>query len=382
MNEFKLELGSMKRALWSAVLAVVQFIVVPLILTILISSVLNGFSSPSVKHLGHLIGDYSFYIIVLGAILAVLAALKGYYPKGSISRLTFDLALVPFYLLLVWSFDMGGSMGPAFNDAGFPFQLDLVLWLITLFIVFKSLYKLAEFMDFRRSFLESLARTYPEVKAPLPRPAEDPSDHRPCQDFLPRYGRFLSGMAEADRALLWYVIFPLLIVILLGGVIQSTQGLLQSMTGTAGANASGLFGLGSATLDRLSTLLLFIGLPIAVMSFFKGFYPKGSVSRLTFALIVVALICVWIYVAALGGHISVSMNVSGSDIHFDLNYEILLWIFIFAAALWGIYWAVEAYIYRKDWKQNGFVPVDDAVLRQQRRQRRAEERERMREGQK
>ena len=176
-------------------------------------------------------------------------------------------------------------------------------------------------------------------------------------------------MAEADRALLEYVIVPLLIIIVLGAVIQSTQGLIEGMTGTAGANASGLFGLGSATLDRLSTLLLFIGLPIAVISFFKGFYPKGSVSRLTFALIIVALICAWIYIAALGGHLTVSMDVLGSNIHFSLNYEPLLWIFIFAAALWGIYWAVEAYIYRKDWVQNGFLPVDDAALRRKRRRR-------------
>lgn len=380
MNEFKLELGSVTKALWSATLAVVQFIIGPLLLTVLTASLLEGFSSAAVQHLGRLIGDYSFYIIVIGAVLAALAALKGYYPKGSRSRLTFDLAMVPFYLLLLWSFDMGGRMGPAFNDAGFPFQLYLVLWLFTLFIAFKSLYKVAEYIDFRRSFLVKLSRTYPGVIAPAPRPVEDPETHRMLQDFHPRYGRFLSGMAEADRALLGYVIFPLLTIILLGAIIQSTQGFLESMTGAAGASARGLFGLGSATLDRLGTLLLFIGLPIAVVSFFKGFYPKGSVSRLTFALIVVALVCVWIYVAALGGHFSLSMNVSGSEIHIDLNYLALLWLFIFAAALWGVYWAVEAYIYRKEWKKNGFQPVDDAALRKQRRQRRAEER-RARKGQ-
>ena len=147
------------------------------------------------------------------------------------------------------------------------------------------------------------------------------------------------------------------------------------MTGTLGGDANGLFGLGSATLDRLSTLLLFIGVPIAVISFFKGFYPKGSVSRLTFALIIVALICAWIYIAALGGHISVSMNVSSTNIHFNLNYEPLLWLFIIGAALWGIYWSVEAVVYRKDWKQNGFMPVDDKALREQRRQRKEMEKE-------
>ena len=375
MNEFKLELGSLKPAITSAAFAVVKFIIMPLLLLILIVSVLNSFSSASVKHLAQVIGDYKTYIVVFGAALTVLAALKGYYPKGSLSRLTFDLAMVPFYLLLVWSFDMGGRMGSAFTDAGFPFRLDLVLWLFSLFIVFKSLYKLAEFIDFRRPFLESLARTYSGVKAPPPRPVEDPQTHRLWQDFRPRYGRFLTGMAEADKALLQYVIFPLLIIILLGAVIQSTQGMLEGMSGTAGSNANGLFGLGSATLDRLSMLLLFIGLPVAVLSFFKGFYPKGSVSRLTFALIIVALICAWIFIAALGGHITVAMDVMSTNIHFNLNYEPLLWLFIFASALWGIYWAVEAYIYRKDWKKNGFMPVDDAVLRQQRHQRKALERE-------
>ncbi len=375
MNEFDLELGSLKKALGSATGAVVQFIIGPLLATILISSLLSGSSSAAVQHLGRLIGDYSFYIIVLGAVLVALSALKGYYPKGSRSRLTFDLAMIPFYLLLLWAFDMGGSMGPAFNAAAFPLQLDLVLWLFTLFIVFKSLYKVADYIDSRRSFLVKLARTYPGITLPPARPVEDPALHRLSQDFHPRYGRFLSGMAEADRSLLQYVIFPMLIIIVVGAIIQSTQGFLESMTGTAGADATSLFGLGSATLDRLSTLLLFIGLPIAVMSFFKGFYPKGSVSRLTFALIVVALVCAWIYFAALGGHLSVSMNVLGSPIHFDLNYVALLWLFIFAAALWGVYWAVEAYIYRKVWKKNGFIPEDEVVRNGQRSRHWAQDRE-------
>jgi hypothetical protein len=375
MNEFKLELGSLEGALRSAALAVVKFIIVPLVLFILIGSVLTSFSSITVRHLAQLLGDYKFYIIVFGAVLSVLAALKGFYPKGSYSRLTFDLAMIPFYILLIWSFDMGGKMASAFSAAGFPFNLDLVLWLLTLFIVFKSLYKLAEFIDFRRPFREGLARTYPGVKAPKPIPIEDPTAHRFWQDFRPRYGRFLAGMTEADKALLKFVIFPLIMIIILGAVIQSTQGMLESMTGRAGGNADGLFGLGSATLERLSMLLLLIGLPIAAISFFKGFYPKGSVSRLTFALIVVALICAWIFYAALGGHISVSMDILSSTIHFNLNFEPLLWLFILGAALWGIYWAVEAIIYRKDWKQNGFLPVDDAALRHQRQQRRAMERE-------
>jgi hypothetical protein len=288
--------------------------------------------------------------------------------------------MIPFYLLMVWSFYLSGKMGPAFSDAGFPFKFDLVLWLLTLFIVFKSLHKLAEFIDFRRSFREWLAKSYPGEKWPKPVPVEDPQTHRFWQDFRPRYGRFLPGMTEADKALLNFVIFPLLFIILLGAVIQSTQGMLQGLADRTGGNTDSLFGLGSATLDRLGNLMLFIGIPIAVLSFFKGFYPKGSVSRLTFALVVVALVCAWIFIAALGGHVSVSMDVLNSNTHFNLNFEPLLWLFIIAAALWGIYWAVEAFIYRKDWKQNRFMPVDDALLRQQRRERRAQEKETPREG--
>lgn len=367
MNEFKLELGSLEDALKSAASAVVKFIILPLILFLIIGSVLSGFSSVSVDRLAQLIGDYRFFVIIFGAVLTVIAAFKGFYPKGSYSRLTFDLAMVPFYLLMVWSFAMGGQMSTALADAGIPFKLDLLLWLLTLYIVFKSLSKLAEFIDFRRPFLEGLARTYPGVMPPKPRPAEDPATHKIWQDFRPRYGRYLAGMTEASKALLKFVIFPLIIIMILGAVIQSTEG----MIGQAGGNADGLFGFGSATLERLTVLLLLIGLPIAVLSFFKGFYPKGSVSRLTFALVIVALICVWIFYAALGGHISLSMDVQQMNIHFNMNFEPLLWLFIIGAALWGIYWAVEALIYRKDWKENGFMPVDDRALREKRRQRKA-----------
>ena len=376
MNEFKLELGSLSRAIWGAVLGLVQYIIVPFLIFLVLGSMLNAFNSASVKYLAQLFADYRTFILLFGAALTVLAGLKGFYPRGSVSRLTFDLAMIPFYALMVWAFDLGGRMGPAFNAAGFPFKLDLVLWLLTLFIVFKSLYKLAEFIDFRRPFLEWLARAYPGVTWPKPALVEDPQNHRLWQDFRPRYGRFLPGMAEANKALLKFVIIPLLFIIVLGAVIQSSQGMLQGLAnGMGGGNTDGLLGLGSATLDRLANLLLFIGLPIAGLSFFKGFYPKGSVSRLAFALVVVGLICAWIFIAALGGHISVSMDVMNTDIHLNLNFEPLLWLFIIAAALWGIYWAVEAFIYRKDWKQNGFRPVDDALLRQQRRQRRAMEKQ-------
>ncbi|HEY3420114.1 MAG TPA: hypothetical protein VGK23_06135 [Methanomassiliicoccales archaeon] len=375
MNEFKLELGSVSKAIWAVTFAAIKFIIVPFLIFLVIGSVLNGFNSSSARHLAQLFMDYRIYILLFGAALTILAGLKGFYPRGSVSRLTFDMAMIPFYVLMVWSFDMGGRMGPAFSDAGFPFRFDLVLWLLTLFIVFKSFYKLAEFIDFRRPFLEWMARTYPGVEWPEPLPAEDPQRHTLLQDFRIRYGRFLPGMAEADRALLKFVIFPLLFIILLGGVIQATQGMLQGLANSMGGNSDGILGLGSATLDRLANLLLYIGLPIAVLSFFKGFYPKGSVSRLTFALVVVALICTWIFFAALEGHVTVSMDVFNTNIHFNLNFEPLLWLFIFAAALWGIYWAVEAFIYRKDWVQNGFRPVDDALLKQQRRERKAKEKE-------
>ncbi len=371
MNEFKLELGSLEDALKSAASAVVQFIILPLVLFLIIGSVISGFSSSSTDRLAQLIEDYKFYIIIFGAALSVIAAFKGFYPKGSYSRLTFDLAMVPFYVLIVWSFEMGGQMSVALADAGIPFKLDLVLWLLTLYIVFKSLSKLAEFIDFRRPFLERLARTYPGVIPPKPRPTEDLANHRFWHDFRPRYGRFLAGMTEASKALIKFVIFPLIFIAILGAVIQSTQGAVEGLIGQAGGNADGLFGLGSATLERLSTLLLLIGLPIAVLSFFKGFYPKGSVSRLTFALVIVALICIWIFYAALGGHINATIDMGQMNIHLNLNFELLLWLFIIGAALWGIYWAVEALVYRKDWKENGFMPVDDKALRERRRQRKA-----------
>ena len=61
MNEFKLELGDLVHALRSATLAVVQFIIFPLLLIIIISSLLGSFSSTAVHDLAKLIEDYKFY---------------------------------------------------------------------------------------------------------------------------------------------------------------------------------------------------------------------------------------------------------------------------------------------------------------------------------
>jgi hypothetical protein len=90
---------------------------------------------------------------------------------------------------------------------------------------------------------------------------------------------------------------------------------------------------------------LLIGIPIAILSFFRGFYPKGSISRFTFGAIVVVLACLWIWSVTRGGALALEFDQFGLSISFTG----LVLLFILAAALKGVYYLAEMFSYRREW---------------------------------
>lgn len=97
--------------------------------------------------------------------------------------------------------------------------------------------------------------------------------------------------------------------------------------------------------DRVMDYLIVLGVPITVLSFFRGFYPKGSRSRMTFGVLVAGLICVWIWLILMGGNLSVQFE----DVGMSINYVGLVLLFILAAALGGLFYVVEMFSYRQEW---------------------------------
>jgi hypothetical protein len=118
----------------------------------------------------------------------------------------------------------------------------------------------------------------------------------------------------------------------------------------------------SGLLGTTMALLFFVGIPIAVLSFFKGFYPKGSFSRMSFSIAIVALLDLWIWFATLQGRFQADMG----NVRIDINYQPYVLLIILGVSLWAIYYVVELVSYRKDWIAQDFEPVDERMASERR----------------
>lgn len=98
-------------------------------------------------------------------------------------------------------------------------------------------------------------------------------------------------------------------------------------------------------LDLVMNAVILVGIPITVLSFFTGFYPKGSYSRMTFGLITVLAIGVWIWMVTLGGNLTIEVEGVGVA----LSFTPLVYLFLLPVGLKGVYYLAEAPSYREEW---------------------------------
>ncbi len=149
-------------------------------------------------------------------------------------------------------------------------------------------------------------------------------------EFSLNEGNVGKGIAASIISAVKYLIFPLLI-------LMSATSLL--VKGGGGEVAEQL------RLEDIKYVLLMLGIPITILSFFRGFYPRGSVSRFTFGAIVTVLVCIWIWMVTMGGNLTLEFEQFG----LTLNFTGLVLLFILAAALKGVFYLAEMLSYRQEW---------------------------------
>jgi hypothetical protein len=149
-------------------------------------------------------------------------------------------------------------------------------------------------------------------------------------EFSLNEGSVGKGIAASIISAVKYLIFPLLI-------LMSATSLLINNGGGEVAE--------QLRLEDIKYVLLILGIPITILSFFRGFYPKGSISRFTFGAIITVLICLWIWMVTMGGNLILEFEQFGVT----LNFTGLVLLFILAAALKGVYYFVEMLSYRREW---------------------------------
>lgn len=343
-GEFAWKNASPGKGAVSAIVHGLKYLVLPLLLVI--SGLFAVARAEGAQEFEGLLQELQTLVLIFGLIMIVLGFMKGAYPKGSVPRFTIGLTIAVLAIVYVYSLLLGGRLQTAISDEDFELDLYLLFALYFVIAVFNVLMVLGEFVDHRHIWLEKNGQVVPQEK-------EDPEQHRWFHDFRLRYGSLYFGFKLSKATLVGFVIIPLAIVIIIKAAFTALNSdemdtLLES-------------------LDNISTFSLMLGLPMTVLAFFKGFYPRGSFSRFLPAVINVLIGLYWIWVLGLEGKFVAEFT---GGVHINLDYSALLLLLIFGNALWIAFYLFELWLCRPEWKEGGFqkdLHEDRKVRREARR---------------
>ena len=149
-------------------------------------------------------------------------------------------------------------------------------------------------------------------------------------EFSIRHGKWSKGILAAAGALVKYVVVPVLLLL-------SVTSLLDG--------AGGEEFVSQLALPELTTMVAALGMVVAALSFFRGFYPQGSMSRMAFGVASMAAAGVWLWTFAKGG----SILLEGGDMELGIDYTAIVLLLLGAVALRGAFYVAEMLSYRKEW---------------------------------
>jgi hypothetical protein len=152
-------------------------------------------------------------------------------------------------------------------------------------------------------------------------------------------GKIRGGLFSAIGATLKYIVIPVIIFTVITSVLSAVSQFNEN--------------LGLKMVNDMRNMALILGLPIVFLSFFRGYYPKGSYSRLTFAIATTMMVCVWLWFVMRGGEFQLSAT--RADLDLDLSGLVLL--FVIAAAIGGLFFVAEFFSYRKEYLARRITPV-------------------------
>lgn len=344
IGEFDKRHFSLVKGGMTAVAHALKYLAIPYVLFALGLMVLAGQDGP--QRVGDLIGELQTVVLIFGIVLTVLGFFKGAYPKGSYSRFLFGITASVLVIVYVFSLLLNGRTQEVISREAFELDLNAIFVLYFFPALLAVLMPFGEFADHRRPWLEKEGM----LEA---RPVEEAGDHHFYHDFRLRYGSLYNGLKLGRSTLIGFVVIPLIIIIVL-------------KAGFSSLNVEEVDSMMS-NLDDISAYMVMLGLPMAALAFFKGFYPKGSFSRFMPAVVMVLITLYWIWVLGLEGRFVFD---SIEEISLVLDYSKLLMLIMVGTALWIVYYVLELLLYRPEWRAAGF-PKD---LREERKARKEAQR--------
>jgi len=148
-------------------------------------------------------------------------------------------------------------------------------------------------------------------------------------EFSPKRGSVGRGIAAAVADGVKFVVIPAAVLLIIPMVAGSEA---VEMAERLGLNA-------------VMSSVLMAGIPIAVLSFFRGFYPKGSIPRAIMGVGVAALTGLWLWLVTQGGLLTIDLGEAGATVDFSG----FIYLLLAGAALKGLYYVAEMSSYRKEW---------------------------------
>jgi len=348
IGEFDKKYFSFPKGAVTATVHALKYLAIPYVLFTVGLIVLTGQDGP--QRVADLLIELQTVGLIFGIVLTALGFFKGAYPKGSYSRFLFGLTASVLVIVYVFSMLLQGRVQDVIAKEAFELDLYLIFTLYFIPAILAVLMQFGEFADHRRPFLEKEGKLRVKEK-------EDPQDHRFYHDFRIRYGSLFNGLKLGRSTLTGFVLLPMVVIIILKAGMSSLD--VQEVDSAL------------SKLDDVSSLLIMLGVPMAALAFFKGFYPKGSFSRFLPSVIMVLISLYWIWTVGLGGKFVFDAI---EDVSIDLDFSKLLLLLMVGTGLWIVYYALELLLYRPEWKKGGF-PKDLLEERKARKeaQRKAKE---------
>ena len=161
-------------------------------------------------------------------------------------------------------------------------------------------------------------------------------------EFSIRSGKMSGGVLSAALAGVKYIAIPLIIAIVLLFLLGEANGMMEEAgDGEIDFDLAGI----EDTIIEVRNMAILFGIPVVAFAFFKGFYPKGSLARMTFGILMVGSICLWIWFATMGGDLGFELE----DVGLGLDITPLVYLFLLGAGIKAVFYVAEIGSYRDEY---------------------------------
>ncbi len=264
-------------------------------------------------------------VLLLGIVALPLTYFRGFYPKGSFSRMTLFILQSLFLVYYIYSVLVYSNLGTGLDGVGLHFDYNEVVLLLMLIPLFSIVVAVGEVVDERMNWKERLGL------AVRRKPINTASAFL---DFNPRTGRLGDAAKACRRSYIFWMVLPLIALSVAAGIVRDA---------TVITNNLGL----ASEIDAIATAIIPVSIIIVAISFPYGFFPKGSFGRFVFGMALVPVLV--LFVLSVFGNGALQRALFNSDLKVDLSFVQLL-IMLYALSF-AIVPACEVADGRRAWKK-------------------------------